>query len=83
MEICANSKKDNKISINEYDISFTNNSLWEHFNSKVSQVQITSNINVTSTLIIHQYLEMPLLDCKKILWNSRNNINTRFHNFTK
>lgn len=49
-------------------LNTTNNtikSLWEHFDNKVAQVKTTSSPNITSTLIIRQYLEMTLLDRKK------------------
>lgn len=51
-------------------------SLWDHFDNKVSQVQATTNPHTTSTLIIRQYLEMPLLDRKKNplnFWNQHKN----------
>ncbi|XP_025191883.1 zinc finger BED domain-containing protein 1-like, partial [Melanaphis sacchari] len=45
--------------------SDTNDSIWDHFDNKVSQVQSSSSPSTTSTLIIRQYLKMPLLDRKK------------------
>jgi len=54
-----------------HTLNSTNNatkSLWEHFeyfDNKVAEVRTTSSPNVTSTLIIRQYLDMPLLDRKK------------------
>lgn len=40
-------------------------SLWEHFDNKVVQVKTTLSPNITSALMIRQYLDMPLLDRRK------------------
>ncbi|KAL4153182.1 hypothetical protein QTP88_001015 [Uroleucon formosanum] len=68
--ICANNDIDNtEVNRIQYtttaSTSNTSNSIWDHFNSKVSQVQLSLSPSTTSTLIIRQYLEMPLLDRKK------------------
>lgn len=70
MIMCANNDINNtEINTSQSTItpstSNTNNSIWDYFDNKVSQVQSSSSPSTTSTLIIRQYLEMPLLDRKK------------------
>eukprot|EP00102_Acyrthosiphon_pisum_P010151 XP_008178343.1 PREDICTED: zinc finger BED domain-containing protein 4-like [Acyrthosiphon pisum] len=70
MIICANNDIDNtEVNTIQSTItastSDTSNSIWDHFDNKVSQVQSSSSPFITSTMIIRQYLEMPLLDRKK------------------
>lgn len=42
-------------------------SVWKHFDDKAAQVKITLNPNSTASIMIRQYLEIPLFDRKKIL----------------
>ncbi|XP_050054962.1 zinc finger BED domain-containing protein 4-like [Aphis gossypii] len=73
MMISTNNDMENEMNTTEstttaHTLNSTNNatkSLWEHFDNKVAEVRTTSSPNVTSTLIIRQYLDMPLLDRKK------------------
>ncbi|KAL4141795.1 hypothetical protein QTP88_004363 [Uroleucon formosanum] len=85
MMISTNTEMENEINTTESTTALTLNStnnttesLWEHFNNKVAQVKTTSSPNITSTLIIRQYLEMTLLDRKKTHWNFGNSIKTHF-----
>ncbi|KAE9522850.1 hypothetical protein AGLY_016747 [Aphis glycines] len=79
MMINTNTEMENEINPTESTTALTLNntnntteSLWEHFDKKVAQVKTTSSPNITSTLIIRQYLEMTLLDRKKTHWNFGN-----------
>ncbi|KAE9532735.1 hypothetical protein AGLY_009816 [Aphis glycines] len=72
MMINTNTEMENEINPTESTTALTLNntnntteSLWEHFDKKVAQVKTTSSPNITSTLIIRQYLEMTLLDPHK------------------
>lgn len=63
--------------------SNTTESLWEHFDNKVAQFKTTSSPNITSTLIIRQYLEITLLDRKKNpleFWKKYKNTFPDFYN---
>jgi len=41
------------------------NLLWEHFDSKVSQIRTTLSTGISASLLIRQYLEMPYLNRTK------------------
>jgi len=88
MIICANNDINNS-EVNKIQstitasTSDTSNSIWDHFDSKVSQVQSSSSPSTTSTLIIRQYLEMPLLDRKKIHYISGSSIKIPFQSYIK
>lgn len=70
--LCANNDIDNTeinriqstTTVSTFNINDTSNSIWDHFDNKVSLIQYLSSPSTTSTIIIRQYLEMPLLDRK-------------------
>jgi len=82
--ICANNDNDNTEvnriqSTTTASTSNTSNSIWDHFDSKVSQVQLSSSPSITSTLIIRQYLKIG----KKIHYIFGSSIKIPFQSYIK
>lgn len=58
------------------------NLLWEHFDSKVSQIRTTLSTGISASLLVRQYLEMPYLNRTKILldfWKQHKNTFTELY----